>query len=303
MKNEELQAKLLQYNKDYLRIINSDIYKVGLFFADCKSLLRNGRVDIVFKKILLVSKKLKIRKISTSHSEKCNKYSEHYNGRVAVYKVVFGNYDVIKEPEYIDDKCDYYIITDQTISRESKWKRIIPSQTFDISSYENTKKNRFYKMNPFIIFPDYEYSIYLDGNIDIYGNISDLIQYVNPKTGIALHNMSNRDCIYDEVEACILLKKGSRDQLIKQICRYERDGFPRHFGLYECPVIVRNNSEICKKIMKDWWNEYEKSSGRDQVSLPYVIWKNGYLFSDVGFIGNDIRNNPYFRQVKHVNEL
>ena len=34
--------------------------------------------------------------------------------------------------------------------------------------------------------------------------------------------------------------------------------------------------------MEDWWKEIEKYSNRDQVSLPYVLWKNGYQIGDVG---------------------
>ena len=33
--------------------------------------------------------------------------------------------------------------------------------------------------------------------------------------------------------------------------------------------------------MEEWWDEYIKFSKRDQLSLPYVMWKNGYSFNDV----------------------
>lgn len=39
--------------------------------------------------------------------------------------------------------------------------------------------------------------------------------------------------------------------------------------------------------MEEWWNEMEKYSKRDQLSLPYIIWKNGYSFEDVGIIDGE----------------
>jgi hypothetical protein len=41
--------------------------------------------------------------------------------------------------------------------------------------------------------------------------------------------------------------------------------------------------------MKKWWDEFERSnSGRDQLSLPYVLWKNNKCIEDIGELGNNI---------------
>ena len=36
-------------------------------------------------------------------------------------------------------------------------------------------------------------------------------------------------------------------------------------------------------------------SGRDQLALPYIIWKLGYHMSDIGSLGNNLFLNPKFR--------
>jgi hypothetical protein len=50
-------------------------------------------------------------------------------------------------------------------------------------------------------------------------------------------------------------------------------------------------------LMLDWWNEISLNSKRDQISLPYVLWRHGVKPLTPGF--NYSRNNPYFRVRKH----
>ena len=73
------------------------------------------------------------------------------------------------------------------------------------------------------------------------------------------------------------------------------------FGMVEATIIIVDlNNPIAKKIMDDWWYELLRShSGRDQLSFPYVLWKNGYHISDVGCLGNNRRRNPKFRTRLH----
>ena len=39
--------------------------------------------------------------------------------------------------------------------------------------------------------------------------------------------------------------------------------------------------------MDEWWEQIEMYSRRDQLSLPYVIWKNGFEYQDVGIIDKE----------------
>ena len=44
-----------------------------------------------------------------------------------------------------------------------------------------------------------------------------------------------------------------------------------------------------KQILEEWWNEFvDVNTMRDQLSLPYVVWKLGYQYTDVGILGNNI---------------
>ena len=81
--------------------------------------------------------------------------------------------------------------------------------------------------------------------------------------------------------------------------KYEKEGFPHNFGLCEASIIVVDlDNPNSKKLMNDWWNELLNSgSGRDQIALPYVIWKNGMRMDDIGWLGDDLFANPKFRNV------
>ena len=64
--------------------------------------------------------------------------------KIAVYKVITGGYDNLKDPVYIDDEIDYYAFTDSESMQPGKaWKIIsVPER---LSGLSNTKKNRYMK--------------------------------------------------------------------------------------------------------------------------------------------------------------
>jgi len=220
------------------------------------------------------------------------------NSKIAIYTCIFGNYDKIYEPKFIPNNCDFYIITDQFTVNNSCFKVINPNK-YEILELDNIKRNRFFKMNPHLIFPDYEYSIYIDGNIEVYSDLTELVNKI-PKSGIAFHAHNKRNCIYNEYEVCKLLGKGDSEKTKKQINSYKEDGFPNGFGMVEANVIARqHNNPICKDIMADWWKEYSIWGGRDQISLPYVIWKHDLKISEIATLGENVHVNPGIRIYNH----
>ena len=64
--------------------------------------------------------------------------------------------------------------------------------------------------------------------------------------------------------------------------RIKTEGFPQNYGLPENNIIYRkhNKAEIIS-IMNDWWYMLEHYSRRDQLSLPYVLWKHNIKCENV----------------------
>ena len=219
--------------------------------------------------------------------------------KIVVYTCVTGGYDKIIEPNFDFDNIDYILFSDKNVKVE-KWDvRQIPK---GCKMSNNVMTNRFIKMNPHLLFSGskYDYSIYVDGNIKIVSDLTPMTTNLG-KLGLAFHRHALRDDISKEVKSCIWQKKGNRKALLKQAKEYKKDGFPKDFGMLECNVIVADlKSHNSEAIMNNWWYEFNESgSMRDQIALPYVIWKMGYKIEDLGNLGYNIYRNPKFRKMGH----
>ena len=107
--------------------------------------------------------------------------------------------------------------------------------------------------------------------------------------------------MYDEAEVCVSIGKGNPEKIKAQCQRYREEGFPSHFGLLEANVVaVDLNNAVALDILECWWLELLRSgSGRDQLALPYVLWRLGLSVSDVGCLGPNSFRNPKLRFVEH----
>ena len=206
-----------------------------------------------------------------------------------LYTTIFGGYDDITKPNLPvgwDWKC---------FSEENS----IPLYT------DNTRNAKKFKVLPHRYLQNYEYSIFIDGNMYVVGNVDELIEKYLSDSNIAFfdHNknrMDPRDCIYDEYNAIMNLGKNDPNQNFKdnpqvmydQVKRYQDEGYPSHNGLITGMVILRrHNEKDCIRVMEDWWTEIKYGSKRDQLSFNYVAWKNNTKFN---YMDGDSRNNEYF---------
>ncbi len=83
----------------------------------------------------------------------------------------------------------------------------------------------------------------------------------------------------------------------EQVKRYKKTGFPKDYGMLECNVIVSDLKNLnAIKILNDWWMEYVKSESlRDQLALPYVLWKNNVPIEELTGLGSNVFKNPIIR--------
>ena len=221
------------------------------------------------------------------------------NNRVAIYTAIYGSYDKIFEPKCLPDNCDYYIFTDDDkIARNTAWKKkSVTLKNFE--KYTNSEKNRFLKMHPHLLFPDYDYSIYIDGNIEVMTDFTEFIQDFN-KFGIKLHKHFSRHCVYKEIDECILQNKIPIEQLEQYRKKLLNENFPRNIGLLEAPIICRqHNNKNCIKLMNLWWNEYSHNIRRDQIALAYILYKEQIDIEKLGELGEDIHADYSFIQHSH----
>lgn len=214
--------------------------------------------------------------------------------KIIIYTAITNNYETLRSPDVIDPRIKYICFTDQplwlSLINNTVWQiKKIPSNLLD-----STRKTRQIKILPheFLEELNCDYSVWVDGNINIIGNIFELIAS-NDDFKVLCFKHPHRDCIYQEMEECLKMHKDDPETMKKQIKSYRQEGFPEHYGLIETNVLIRKHSDAnVMKLMSLWWREVNECSKRDQLSFPYVIWRENF---QVHTMGNDnARGNSNF---------
>ena len=228
--------------------------------------------------------------------------------KIAIYTSIFGGYDDLIDEQYQMDGVDYICFTDRDLESET-WK-VIKSTPIYNDPNRNAKK---YKILPHRYLRDYDYSIWIDGNIKVISDIRALCNGDSYKVYDHMQVFDKRNCIYDEAQAILNFGKINSERtpergiknwkdnpklIVDQMNRYISEGYPKNNGLATNPIIVRNhNDSDVIAVMEDWWSEIKYNSKRDQLSFNYIVWKNQFNFV---YLQGDSRNNEYFVSVgKH----
>jgi len=139
--------------------------------------------------------------------------------------------------------------------------------------------NRTTKFCPHDIFADVPVSLYVDGNVTISPPASDEIARFlvsSAEIGLCLHG--EHRTIPEEIETCIARGKmtaGEARFAERRYAAYLSEGMPPDMPVYYGGVILRRHgSARVRSAMSDWAEEYASGLSRDQVSLPYILWRN-----------------------------
>ena len=220
--------------------------------------------------------------------------------KAVIYTCLTGDYDELLAPGFINPDYDYVCFTDNPKMVEKKFIGPWQVKPLQFSELDNGKNNRWHKMHPHILFPDYESSIYIDSNVNVKTDkIFEYVAALPEGCFIALPHHAIRDCLYDEAEFVIKTGLDTAERVEPLMKKYRDEGFPAHFGLAENNVIFRrHNLPACKKLMDDWWSLFLEYSRRDQLSLFYLLWrdKTNFAFFSPDSFKKDHKN---FRIYKH----
>jgi len=174
-----------------------------------------------------------------------------------IYTSIFGNYD---------DELN------QRLPEGWDWKCFNETNSLSLYSDNNRNAKRF-KVLPHRYLQDYEYSIFIDGNMSVVGNVNELVEKYLSDSNVAFfsHNentLDARNCIYDEANLIIsagnswmektpergmLNYKDNPHVIKKQLDKYATLGYPSQNGLITGMVILRrHNEQDCIDTMEDW---------------------------------------------------
>ncbi|WP_096964218.1 glycosyltransferase domain-containing protein [Escherichia coli] len=214
---------------------------------------------------------------------------------LVIYTAVTGHYDELGNV-YEEPSVDYICFTDYNFTGTvpKPWKQIkLPP-----SNFSDKDLARYCKLNPHVLLPQYQHSLWIDGNIRIKGKIRNFIIDILSKHRIAAYEHWWRDKTEQEFHECARSGFDPAWKLYKQIERYKHEGYTSS-DFFENNILMRNHMESdIIKMHEIWWGEYISGGKRDQFSFTYAAYKSGVNIYSLGV--HDARViKQYFDYVTH----
>lgn len=242
-------------------------------------------------------KNLEITDEDMKNIEKYLKYKNTRKAKSIIYTCITNDYDdinSIKTYRYINKDWDYICFTDNKEYISQKQIGIWEIHPLQYTKSDNTRNNRWHKLNPHKLFPDYNESIYIDANINIL--TSYLFDFIKEKNlPFILPNHYMRQCIYEEYKEVLRLKLDEKVLIKKEFELIKNSGMPKNYGLCENNILYRkHNLPDIIKLDEEWWNMVLNYAKRDQLSLMYLLWKNNIKIKDITFQNTKIDNENFY---------
>jgi len=218
------------------------------------------------------------------------------SAKIVFYTCLFGRYDFIGTPnEELVKKFNFYIITNQNHKSFNNWKKIYIKKNF----LNNFLLSRFYKFYFHKKIKKYDYSVYFDANVHLKNNFFELLnKFINSNKEIGLFKHSSRKNIYQELDVNLVNKNITKISKEKILKFYTKKKYISFNDLTEnCVILRKHNSKKLIKAMNCWWRLLRFFVKRDQISLPYSLWK--YKISKLIFNINLRKENKYLFIVPH----
>jgi len=186
-----------------------------------------------------------------------------------IYTAIFNRYDHLNE---YTTTCPKICYTDQPIE----------SRTWEVRRVEHDSKiYRKIKIMPHLFLPDHDRSVWIDGHLLPLMNVEE---FAKDKEGYWLMKHPARNCIYEEANACIQMRKDNPKIIQRQVARYRQDLYPVNNGLVATGVLIRDNNPAYTALAEQWWEEVRVYSVRDQISFNYVAHKNSFQYNTFPFL-------------------
>jgi hypothetical protein len=188
-----------------------------------------------------------------------------------LFTAVFGKPDVLFDPMLPLPEVEKVCFTDLEFMGQSRYRMV----QVDLSELPPAKRNRRVKIFWPEIFDSYDYSLYVDSTAEVQVDPRELIRFLEPGSDIALFRAKLWDCLYREAIECVRQDLDDPARIRQQVAKYRGEGLLPPTGLWAGTVVLRRHTPAMQEFARVWWREVERFSCRDQISLPYVVWRTG----------------------------
>ena len=136
-------------------------------------------------------------------------------------------------------------------------------------------------------------SLWIDASLVVKAPLDEYVGRL-PDEDLILIRHPERNCVYDEMDACIQLNKAEPESIESQRNFYQAIGFPHNWGLFKAGILLRKKSERVADFNFRWWvRTMQFANWRDQLSLPLVLremrWHPALI--------EDSILRPFFKQI------
>lgn len=222
----------------------------------------------------------------------------------AVYTIITGNYDTIKQPLELTPGADYFLFTNNSHIREAGVWRVVHIPSLNIVGKTEKENNillsRRVKMLAHEYLPKgYDVSVYLDADMLLKKSFSELLDKMADNRLMAACRHSYCASVKEEIDDWLAKCMVDALQIENQWQRYVEWGFKDDLGISENGLLIRRHHDArVIQLMKLWWNEYQHGCLRDQVSLMPCMHRTGFM-PYFQFIEIDIRKNNMLKVLRH----
>lgn len=219
--------------------------------------------------------------------------------QTVIYTAMFGSYDHVPAPRIAwGANLDVVCFTDSPKLVPRAWHavEVRPESASPII------ENRRYKILPHRYLPHHSTSIYVDARVGIREDPRAAFEPYLASADIVIPRHRRRDCVYDEAAACVDAGKAGAGEVAELVSRFKREGLPSGLGLPENTVVVRrHHAPEVAALMETWWSELNRGILRDQLYLPYLVWRMHSRLAIMDETLDDLTR--YFRLFPHRSAL
>lgn len=225
--------------------------------------------------------------------------------KMAVYTCITGGYDDCPRVYQVDSRCDYYIITDNhSLNKDNTQLNVKYTDEIVPRYIKNVKDiNRYCKSHGYLFFDEYDYSLYIDGNIDIIGNVFDYVTFLK-NFGLAFHKSPIFSDAYCELFRLYVSSRVSYSAS-REIAKWlHAECYPKDVLCLECGVILCDHHNInAKRLLDEWFELYMNMPvKRDQIYMSFLLWKKGLDESDIGIITGTVDGDDGFIKRRYLHK-
>jgi len=225
------------------------------------------------------------------------KYSNKSNS-VAVVSCITASTDNLIEDQNTNG-ADFIMFTDNSELKSDTWHIEVLKPDLLI---DPRRQSRMVKWLIHKYLYEYEYTLWLDGNVRLLTPVRKLINMFLRKQDITVFWHKDRNCVYSEADDCISKQLDDPELISRQMARYRALGYPPGNGLSELPAILRKHTKKIATFNEAIWAEYCTQTRRDQLCFDFVAWQHSMQIAR--FPGKVTRKdlNIHFEKIEHIKQ-